>query len=126
MDKTIRVASRACGAARRAAVGTPIASAVCYRGDRQAGGRAIEALPGAAAVLDADGGASYLTYRDDRFRCVAGEERLVAHGLSDRAPTRRLVASCCNSGMFLKFEPGFWISSYRPRSAGDAIPTVRV
>ena len=63
-----------------------------------------------------------LTYRDDRFRCVSGADRLVAHKLSDQAPTRRMVASCCNSGMFLKFEPGFWVSSYRARYSGELPP----
>jgi hypothetical protein len=122
MGEIIRLASCACGAVRCEAVGAPIVSAVCYCGDCQKGGRQIEALPGAPAVLDPDGGASYLTYRDDRFRCVSGAELLVAHRLSDRAPTRRMVASCCNSGMFLKFEPGFWISSYRLRFSGDPPP----
>ena len=122
MGKTIRLASCACGTVQYEAVGAPIVSAVCYCGDCQEGGRRIEALPGARPVLDADGGASYLTYRDDRFRCVSGAEMLVAYRLSDRAPTRRMVASCCNSGMFVKFEPGFWISSYRLRYSGDLPP----
>jgi hypothetical protein len=122
MDNTIRVASCARGKVRCEGVGPPIASAVCYCSDCQEGARRIEALPGAPAILDADGGAASLVYRDDRFRCVAGSELLVAYRLSDRAPTRRMVASCCNSGMFLKFEPGFWVSSYRLRFAGDPPP----
>jgi hypothetical protein len=125
MGKTIRLASCACGAVRCEGIGAPIASAVCYCSDCQEGGRRIEALPGAPRVLEADGGASYLTYRDDRFRCVSGAEMLVAHRLSDRAPTRRMVASCCNSGMFVKFEPGFWISSYRLRFSG-ALPPIEM
>lgn len=122
MGKIIRLASCACGTVRCEGVGAPIVSAVCYCSDCQEGGRKIEALPAAPRVLDADGGASYLTYRDDRFRCVSGADMLVAHRLNDRAPTRRMVASCCNSGMFLKFEPGFWISSYRLRYSGDLPP----
>ena len=122
MAEIIRLASCACGTVRCEGVGAPIVSAVCYCSDCQEGARRIEALPGAPQVLDADGGASYLTYRDDRFRCVAGEEMLVPCRLGDRAPTRRMVASCCNTGMFLKFEPGFWISSYRLRYCGDLPP----
>jgi hypothetical protein len=122
MGKIIRLASCACGTVRCEGVGAPIVSVVCYCSDCQEGGRKIEALPGAPRVLEADGGASYLTYRDDRFRCVSGAEMLVAYKISDRAPTRRMVASCCNSGMFLKFEPGFWISSYRLRYSGDLPP----
>lgn len=74
----------------------PTVSVVCYCSDCQEGGRRIEALSGAPRVLDVDGGASYLTYFDDRFRCVAGADKLVATQLSDRAPTRRMEASCCN------------------------------
>lgn len=40
---------------------------------------------------------------------------LIGYKLSETAPTQRFVASCCNSGMFLKFAPGFWISAYRMR-----------
>jgi hypothetical protein len=122
MERITRLASCACGTVRCEAIGAPIVSAVCYCSDCQEGGRRIEALPGAPRVLDSDGGASYLTYRDDRFNCVAGADKLVAYRLSDKAPTRRMVASCCNSCMFLKFEPGFWISSYRPRYSGDLPP----
>jgi len=117
-----RAASCACGTVRCEVVGAPIVTAVCYCSDCQRGGREIEALPGAAKVLDDDGGASYLTFRDDRFRCVSGAEKLVAYRLNDRAPTRRMVASCCNSGMFVKFEPGFWVSTYRMRFGGDLPP----
>jgi hypothetical protein len=122
VSKTVSISSCACGAVRCEAVGAPIVSAVCYCSDCQEGGRRIEALPGAPRVLEADDGASYLTYRDDRFQCVSGAEMLVPIRLNDRAPTRRMVASCCNSGMFVKFEPGFWVSSYRLRHSGDLPP----
>ena len=122
MDTIVRVASCVCGAVRCEGVGAPILSAVCYCSDCQDGGRRIEALRDAPQLLDDDGGTAYLTYRDDRFRCVAGEDKLVAYRVNDRAPSRRMVASCCNSGMFLKFEPGFWVSSYRHRYSGDLPP----
>jgi hypothetical protein len=122
MDNIVRPASCACGTVRCEGIGAPIVNAVCYCSDCQQGAHRIEALPGAPRVLEADGGTSYLTYRDDRFRCVAGAEKLVATRLSDQAPTRRMVASCCNSGMFLKFERGFWVSSYRLRYSGELPP----
>jgi hypothetical protein len=122
MSKIVRIASCACGAVRCEAVQEPIAAAVCYCADCQNGGRFLSALPGAPPVLDADGGASYLVYRDDRFRCISGADKLVPYRLSDKAPTRRMVASCCNSGMFVKFEPGFWVSAYRLRFAGNLPP----
>ena len=122
MDLTTRTSSCVCGRVRFEAVGAPILSGVCYCADCQEGGRQIEALPNATRVLDGDGGTPYLTYRDDRFGCVSGAELLADYKLHDRAPTRRVVASCCNSGMFLKFGPGHWTSAYRSRFAGDLPP----
>jgi hypothetical protein len=121
-DQTIRMSSCACGRVRCQAVGAPILSAVCYCDDCQKGGQDIERLPNAAPVLDADGGTSYLSYRDDRFSCVSGADLLVGHKIKDSAPTQRFVASCCNSGMFLKFGRGHWVSMYRGRFEGDLPP----
>lgn len=122
MGQVARQSSCACGRVRCEGVGEPILSAVCYCDDCQAGGRQIEALPNAPHVLDPDGGTPYLTYRDDRFRCVAGAELLTGYKLKDKAPTQRMVATCCNSGMFLKFGPGHWVSAYRLRFEGDLPP----
>lgn len=125
MDKTRRTARCACGRVVCEGVGAPILSAVCYCGDCQAGGHAIEALPGAAHVCDADGGTPYLTYRDDRFACLEGAELLVGYKLKEKAPTQRFVASCCNTGMYLKFGPGHWISAYRLRFA-EPLPPIEM
>lgn len=122
MEPLIRIASCACGRVRCEGAGKPILSAVCYCLDCQEGGRRIEALPHAPHVLDPDGGAPYLIYRDDRFRCVSGKELLADQRLKPKSPTRRVVATCCNSGMFLKFDPGFWVSSYRLRYDGELPP----
>ncbi len=125
MNKELRIARCACGRVQCEGVGDPIVSAVCYCSDCQAGGRQIEALEGAASVLDQDSGTPYLTYRSDRFDCVEGVELLVGYKLSEKAPTLRFVASCCNSGMFIKFAPGFWISAYRMRFA-DPLPPIEM
>jgi hypothetical protein len=122
VNQTVRTSSCACGRVRFEAAGAPILSAVCYCADCQEGGRRIETLPDAAPVRDVDGGTPYLTYRDDRFSCVSGAELLAGYKLRDGAPTRRVVASCCNSGMFLKFGPGHWTSAYRARFVGELPP----
>ena len=51
-----------------------------------------------------------------------GRGLLVDYKLGAASPTRRVVASCCNSAMFLKYGPGFWTSAYRARFAGDPPP----
>jgi len=126
IDMPILSSSCACGRVRCEASGKPIVSIVCYCQDCQEGARRIEALPGAPRFSDADGGTPLLVYRDDRFRCSSGEELLVSHKLKESSPTRRMAASCCNSAMFLKFEPGFWISAYRARFEGDDLPPIEM
>ncbi|MBS0334295.1 MAG: hypothetical protein JSS35_16120 [Proteobacteria bacterium] len=121
-----RTSSCRCGQVRFRAMGAPMVSAVCYCDDCQAGGRTIEALPEAPAFRDADGGTAYLTYRDDRFACVAGEALLKPYKLREDSPTSRYVASCCNSAMYLKFGPGFWVSTYRARFGGDDLPAIEM
>ena len=107
-------------------MGAPIVTVVCHCDDCQEGARRIEALPNAAPFRDADGGTPLLIYRDDRFRCSQGEELLVAHKLKESSPTRRMVASCCNSAMFLKFSRGFWVSSYRARYEESDLPPLQM
>jgi hypothetical protein len=117
-----RMASCVCGRVQLRLVGEPILSAACCCSDCQAGGRLIEARPHAAPIRDEFGGTPYLIYRDDRFACVAGEDALEGIKLSEGATTTRYVATCCNSGMYLKFAPGWWTSVYRARVAGDPPP----
>ncbi len=112
-----RIATCACGNVQFKATGEPILSAVCYCDNCQAGAQAIEALPNAPAVRDAFGGSPYLTYREDRWACIRGENLLRGLKLSETAPTTRYVATCCNSGMYLKYGPGWWVSVYRVRFA---------
>lgn len=82
----------------------------------------LEALDGAARIRDDDGGTHYLTYRDDRFCCVEGADLLKAHQKSPDSSTRRMVASCCNTAMFLKFAKGHWTSAYARRFTGNIPP----
>jgi len=117
-----RYASCACGSVRFRALGEPILCAVCYCDDCQKGAVQIEALANSPGFRDPDGGTPYLIYRDDRFNCAAGEDLLVNYRIKEHAPTRRVVASCCNSALFLKFGPGHWVSAYRARFEGDPPP----
>lgn len=66
-------------------------------------------------VLDADGGTDVVLYRKDRVQCVQGGERLEAHRIKPQSATRRMVAGCCNSAMFLEVTKGHWLTLYRAR-----------
>ncbi|MEO9601568.1 hypothetical protein [Parasphingorhabdus sp.] len=125
MADDILISTCQCGKVRCQGIGQPILSGVCYCDDCQAGAKLLEALDSAPKVTEKDGGTHYLTYRDDRFRCIEGGDLLQAYQHSPDAPTRRMVASCCNTAMFLKFSKGHWTSSYARRFTGD-IPTVEM
>ena len=122
MADQVLISTCQCGKVQCQGVGHPILSGVCYCDDCQAGAAMLEALDGAAKITENDGGTHYLTYRDDRFSCVGGGDLLLAYQHSPDAPTRRMVASCCNSAMFLKFAKGHWTSAYAKRFAGDIPP----
>ncbi len=64
-------------------------------------------------------------YRKDRVQCVMGQEHLQEYRLKPESPTRRVVATCCNSAMFLDFTRGHWLSMFRNRF-GTGAPPVEV
>ena len=111
----VLTASCRCGAVVLEATGAPIAHAACYCASCQAAGRQLEQLPDAPPLLQADGGTDILLFRKDRVRCLRGAERLQAHRLKPESPTRRMVATCCQSAMFLDFTKGHWLSLYGAR-----------
>lgn len=115
LPKNKMTARCACGSVELEASGAPIVSVVCYCDDCQEGARRIEALPNAPAVRDADGGSAYVLYRKDRVGYARGAELLRGHKLKATSPTRRVVATCCNTAMFLDFQKGHWISAYTAR-----------
>ena len=66
-------------------------------------------------MLDADGGTPFVLQRKDRVTFTKGAERLRELRLKPDSPTRRVVATCCNSPMFVEFSGGHWLSVYRDR-----------
>jgi hypothetical protein len=63
-----------------------------------------------------------LLYRRDRVACTKGSEHLREFRLTPDSPTRRMVATCCNSAMLLDFTKGHWLTIYRRRFPSDAPP----
>jgi hypothetical protein len=122
MNRGSLTASCRCGVVVLQATGAPIVRAACYCASCQEAGRQIEQLAGSLPVLDADGGTDYVLYRKDRVRCVQGGERLESRRLRPESPTRRMVATCCNSAMVLDFTKGHWLTLYRARMTGPVPP----
>jgi len=116
-------ASCVCGRVAVEATDDPIVTAVCYCDDCQEGARRIEALSSAAAILEPGGGTPYLLFRKDRFSCTQGDTLLKGYKLKETSATNRVVATCCNSAMFVNFDKGpHWVSAYRARFQGDLPP----
>jgi hypothetical protein len=111
-----------CGNVKFEAVGAPILTGACYCASCQEAGRQVDQLPSAPPVIDPDGGTAVILYRKDRVHCVMGLENLEEHRLKPESPTRRVVATCCNSAMFLDFTKGHWLSMYRNRFPSGAPP----
>ncbi len=114
--------SCSCGQVECEATGAPIVTVACYCDDCQEGSRQIEELPNAPRVRDADGGTAYVLYRKDRLKCSRGRDLLRDLRIREKSATRRVVASCCNSALYLDFEKGHWLSIYRARLGGVLPP----
>jgi hypothetical protein len=126
MDNPLRTTATvncACGQVSVKAIGAPITCVVCYCDDCQEGARQIQSLPNAISVQDPDGGTGYLVYRKDRVTCLKGTSLLRHHKIRKSSATNRVIATCCNSAMFLNFDDGkHWVDLYRSRCQGDVLP----
>lgn len=108
-----------CGRVECLGKGAPVMTAVCYCDDCQAAARAIEA-GGGPPVSDADRGTALSLFRNDRFSHAKGQDLLVAHQLREDSSTSRMVASCCNSAIYLAFSDArFWVSVMTNRIVGE-------
>ncbi len=122
----VRTANCVCGRVELEAVGKPIVSAACYCASCQDAGRYLQALPGAPSLLEADGGTGVVLFRKDRVVCVRGRDLLAEHRLAPGSMTRRVVATCCNSAMFLDFTKGHWVTVYKERIPADERPPLEM
>ena len=109
-----------CGKVRLEATRAPILTASCFCKSCQEAGRQFAALASAPSVLDADGGTGVVLYRKDRVTCASGQEHLEERRLKPDSPTRRVLAACCGSPMFLDFTKGHWLALYRNRFGATA------
>ncbi|THD61664.1 MAG: hypothetical protein E8A49_11165 [Phenylobacterium sp.] len=100
--------------------GAPIQSVTCYCESCRTAGHAFEHDLGAPRTVHADGGVDYCLYRKDRVRIAHGAQNLRDYRLKPDSPTRRVVAGCCGSPMFLDFAPGHWLTVFRDRLSGPA------
>lgn len=114
-----------CGSVEIALAGSPFLVSICHCDDCQRGSAQLETLPGAPKILDSYGGTPYVLYRKDRVKLVRGRGLLSNQRIEGEKSTRRVVASCCNSPLFLDFEPGHWVDLYLQRF-DNPVPSPRM
>lgn len=101
-----------CGQVRLAVETAPIASVeCCCTSCREASAR-LARLPGAVPALGPFGTTRFELHRKDRVRVLADEENLSEFRLTPKSKTRRVIATCCNTPVFLEFKGGHWLSLY--------------
>jgi len=115
-----------CGQVELRATGAPIITSRCFCDSCRTAGRTLEHLPGASAVLTPDGGTDFVLMRKNDVECVRGNELLAEYRLTPASATRRIVATCCNSYMFLDFTPGHWVSVVRILLPPSTRPSIEV
>ncbi len=91
---------------------TPIVSAECYCNSCREAGARLQTLPDAPPILDTKGATRFVLYRKDRVHFLKGTDLLEEFRLTPDAKTRRVVATCCNTPVFLEFKGGHWLSLY--------------
>lgn len=103
-------------------IGGPILSVVCMCQNCRTAAHAFGRVEGAPRTVGAEGGVEYCLFRKDRVAITRGNEFLQEHRLTPDSKIRRVVATCCNSPMFLDFTQGHWLSVYRSRLPAGAQP----
>lgn len=102
----------ACGRVHLEVDGDPIMSVECCCSSCREAAERLQTLPAAPSVSGASGMTRFVLYRKDRIRFLEGADTLRELRLTPTSPTRRVVASCCNTPVFLEFEKGHWLSLY--------------
>lgn len=120
-SKTSTIACR-CGEVSLDTTGEPILTVTCHCESCRKAAAVFAALPGRPHVLNAEGGTDFAMFRKDRITCLRGEALLRSYRLTPEASTRRVLARCCDTPMFLEFAKGHWLSLYRDRFGAEAPP----
>ncbi|NZA26466.1 hypothetical protein H0E84_08710 [Luteimonas sp. SJ-92] len=116
----------ACGQVRLEATGDPITSTECHCASCRASAIRLQAVPNGPHLQEPNGGTRFVLYRKDRIDFLGGWELLESFRLSADAKTRRVIASCCNTPVFLEFENGHWLSLYGGLWTPETLPRLEL
>lgn len=116
-----------CGEVEMEVEGGPVMSTECLCTSCRTAAELFESLPGAPYIREPTTGATRMEmYRKDRVRCRKGAGNLREHRLNGKTKTRRVVATCCNTPLFLEFTDGHWIDLYGLLWPRDALPPLEM
>jgi len=116
----------ACGRFALEIEGEPIASVECCCDSCREAGARLARLPVAHPTLDPRGATRFVLQRKDRLRFVSGAQHLRQFHLRPGAGTRRVIAACCATPVFLEFKGGHWLSLYGGLWRDDALPPLQM
>lgn len=114
----------ACGSLELEVEGAPITTAECQCTSCRTAAAKIRTLPSVPPFVEPNGGTRYVLYRKDRVRFLAGAEHLRGFSLTPKTKTRRVVASCCNTPVFLEVQNGHWLSLFGCLWPAGTLPPV--
>ena len=102
----------ACGGVLLEVEGAPIVSVECCCNSCRAAAVRLKKLENAPAIMNDCEATPLVLYRADRVRFLAGADKLKEFRLSPKSGTRRVLASCCNTPVFMDVKGGHWLSLY--------------
>jgi len=86
----------------------------------------MQSLPGAPQIMTDYGATPLVLYRKDRVQIAEGAAEIAGFRLQAESRTRRIVTTCCNTPVFLDFEPGHWLSLYSSLWPSQTRPAVQM
>lgn len=111
-----------CGQVRLEVQGKPIASVECCCSSCREAGVRIRKLEGSPPVLTDYDATPFVMYRKDRVRVLSGAKSLASFRLTPNSSSERIIATCCNTPVYLDFKHGHWFSLYGTLWPDGALP----
>jgi hypothetical protein len=115
-----------CGQVQLKVDSAPIVNAECFCNSCRIAGARLQTLPSAPSIVDVKGATRFVLYRKDRIRFASGAEHLKEFRLAPTSKTRRVVAACCNTPVFMEFHGGHWINLYGLLWPEGTLPTLEM
>ncbi len=110
--KEARLLTCSCGVVRmRVDQGPILADECCCTSCREAA-RRLQAKVGVPNMTTETGTTHFVLYRKDRVRITDGTQYLADFRLKLESGTRRVLATCCNTPLFMELNGSHWLSIY--------------